>query len=362
MPAASDISMAVRFPVQQTPARLLLLVLLALLPVTMLIAFATGAVSIMPAQIVAIVGDVAGFSGIGSFEQRQANVLLGIRLPRVLLAVLAGGGLGSAGAAMQGMFRNPLADPALIGVSSGASLGAVTVLVLGLSIPFITPSTAAFALPVAAFLGGACATVAVYRIAGKRGETNIAGMLLAGIAVNAIAGAAVGLLSFTASDAQLRSITFWSLGSLGGATWMALATTAPLLLTSMVLLPRVAGQLNALLLGEAEAAHLGVDVEGLKRRVVVLSSLAVGACVAVAGVIGFIGLVAPHLVRLIAGPNHRHLLPASALLGAVLLLGADIIARTIVTPAELPIGIVTALLGAPFFLWLLIREHRGGRL
>ncbi len=186
----------------------------------------------------------------------------------------------------------------------------------------------------------------------------VATMLLAGIAVNALAGAGTGFLTFMATDAQLRNITFWSLGSLGGTTWTAVSAVAPCMLTGLLLLPWLARSLNVFLLGEAEAGHLGIQIERLKRRVIVLVALAVGAAVSTAGIIGFIGLVVPHVVRLLLGPDHRYVLPGSALLGASLLIGADLVARTVVAPAELPLGIVTVVLGAPCFLWLLLRQRR----
>jgi iron complex transport system permease protein len=201
------------------------------------------------------------------------------------------------------------------------------------------------------------ATLVVYRLATVEGRTMVITMLLAGISINAIIGSGTGLLTFLATDAQLRSITFWSLGSLGAATWRSLAAAAPLVVLSLVLIPRLARPLNAFLLGESEAGHLGVNVEGTKRTIIVLTALGVGASVSAAGVIGFVGLVVPHLLRLVIGPDHRNLLPCSALLGASLLLAADLVSRTLVAPAELPIGIVTAMLGAPFFLWLLLRNR-----
>jgi iron complex transport system permease protein len=262
---------------------------------------------------------------------------------------------------MQGLFRNPLADPSLIGVSSGAALAAVVTIVLG---PVLMGGWAdalgPFLLPAAAFAGGVGATVLVYRLGTRNGQTSVATMLLAGIAINALAGAGTGLMTFIADDDQLRDLTFWTLGSLGGATWTQLAVVGPCLLGGMVAAPLLARPLNALLLGEGEAFHLGIDTERTKKQVVTLAALVVGAAVAVSGVIGFIGLVVPHLLRLAVGPDHRVLIPGSALLGGALLLGADVLARTIVAPAELPIGIVTALVGAPFFLWLLLRDRNRG--
>jgi len=320
-------------------------------------ALGIGAVSIVPRELAAIAAAQFGFDLPGwTFAPRQAAVVLGIRLPRTLLGLLAGGTLGACGAAIQALFRNPLADPALIGTASGAALGAAAAIVLLPGTPAGAPSPWSVGLlPLAAFAGSAVTTALVYRLAGRDGTTPVATLLLAGIALNALTGAATGLLTYLADDAQLRSLTFWNLGSLGGATWQALAGAGPWLLLTLASLPARAGALNAVLLGERGARHLGVDVARLERDTVVLVALGVGAVVAVCGIIGFVGLVVPHLVRLVTGPDHRVLLPASMLLGAALLLGADVIARTAVAPGELPIGVVTAFLGAPFFLWLLRR-------
>jgi iron complex transport system permease protein len=331
--------------------------LLALLAVLVPAALGIGAVHIAPSEIAAIVGAQFGLEIPGwTFAPQQAAVLLAIRLPRTLLGLLAGGTLGACGAAIQALFRNPLADPTLIGTASGAALGAALAIVLLPTLPFAAPAwLGAATLPLAAFAGSAATTALVYRLAARDGVTPVATLLLAGIALTALANAGVGLLTYLASDAQLRSLVFWNLGSLGGATWQALAGAAPWLLLTLALLPASATALNLLLLGEREARHLGIDVERLTRRTVFLVALGVGAAVAVCGVIGFVGLMVPHLVRLIAGPDHRIVLPGSMALGAALLIGADLVSRTIVAPAELPIGVVTAFAGAPFFLWLLRR-------
>ncbi|MFP4228585.1 MAG: FecCD family ABC transporter permease, partial [Salinivenus sp.] len=325
--------------------------LVALLTGAVTTGLAVGAVAISPGQVGAILADQVGLSLPQAYETRQALVLTDIRLPRVLLGVGVGGGLAVSGTIMQGLFRNPLADPSLIGVSSGAALAAVVTIVLGNSLFGAWADTLGpVLLPTAAFVGGVAATVLVYRLGTRNGQTSVATMLLAGIAINALAGAGTGLMTFIADDDQLRDLTFWTLGSLGGATWTQLAVVGPCLLGGMVAAPFLARPLNALLLGEGEAYHLGIDTERVKKLVVTLAALVVGAAVAVSGVIGFVGLVVPHLLRLAVGPDHRVLIPGSALLGGALLLGADILARTIVAPAELPIGIVTALVGAPFFL------------
>jgi iron complex transport system permease protein len=279
-------------------------------------------------------------------------ILMQVRLPRVVLAFSVGAGLALCGALMQTFFRNPLADPALIGVSAGGALGAVSLIVLGGGLASL------FMLPLAAFVGSAAATALVFALARKDGHVDATTMLLAGIAVNALAGAGIGFVTYLATDAQLRNLTFWSLGSLSAATWptaLVLALCAALAAASAW---RLAQPLNALLLGDAEARHLGVNVERLKLGLILLTCLVAGAAVALCGVIGFVGLVAPHAARLLLGPDHRVLVPLSALLGATLLAGADVIARTVVAPTELPIGVLTAFIGAPLFLWLLRR--RGG--
>lgn len=341
------------------PAAKAAFVLLAVLLVLMiLLSIGIGAVEISPVQTLAILARKINLELSFAFTPQQESVLLAIRLPRVILGLAVGAGLAVAGAVLQSLFRNPLADPALIGVSSGAALAVSTAIVLGetLSLWFLSFNKPYF-LPFAAFFGGLAATLFIYRIGRRKAGANVATMLLAGIAVNAFAGAGIGLMSFLATDAQLRNITFWSLGSIGGATWNTLAVSVPLILVSVFLLLRLARSLNVILLGEAEARHLGINTERLKWQAICLVALAVGASVAVSGAIGFVGLVVPHLLRLITGADHRYLLVNSVLLGANLLLGADILARNIVSPAELPIGIVTALIGAPFFIWLLLKKN-----
>ncbi len=263
--------------------------------------------------------------------------------------------LALSGVAMQGLFRNPLADPGLVGVSSGAALGAALAIVFGASLGGLPAFLAPYLLSLCAFGGGLGGTWLVYRLGRRDGQTSVATMLLAGIALTALSGAVIGLFTYLADDATLRTLTFWNLGSLNGASYPRLW---PLLLVALLVacwLPRRADALNALLLGESEARHLGFDVERLKAELVLCTALGVGAAVAAAGMIGFIGLVVPHLIRLVAGPDHRTLLPASMMAGAILLLLADLLARLALAPAELPIGIVTALIGAPFFLYLLLR-------
>jgi iron complex transport system permease protein len=318
--------------------------LAALLAATALWSLSHGAIDIPASQVVGAL--VRWFDGTAA--RGDDNVVLMLRVPRLLLAILVGSALASGGATMQGLFRNPLADPGLIGVSAGAALGAVAAIVLG-------GSSGSWRVAAFAFAGGLAATSLVY-VLGRR-RPGVANLLLAGVAINAIAMAGVGLLTYMASENQLRELTFWSLGSLGGASWSRVATVAPWILLPLLCLPRAAHALNALLLGEGEATLLGFRPERLQPLLVGLVALAVGAAVAFSGVIGFVGLVVPHVLRMTFGPDHRFLLPASALGGAILLVAADALARTVVAPGELPIGVLTALVGGPFFLWLLLRRR-----
>ena len=292
----------------------------------------------------------------GTADGMHALVFWQLRLPRAALAALTGATLAVAGAMMQGLFRNPLADPGLVGVSSGAALGAVLMIVMGERLAVLEPLRGPLLVPMAALAGAWTVTFVILKLGSQGGTTSVATLLLAGIAINAFVGAVIGLCTFLADDAQLRSLNFWMLGSLGAASWGALWMTLPFCAILLFAAPRSARPLNALCLGESEAGHLGFHPQRLKLKVVLLTSIGVGGCVAQTGMIGFIGLVVPHLLRLSIGPDHRWLLPGSALLGACLLLVADTTARTVVAPAEMPIGILTAAVGAPFFLGLLWRQ------
>ena len=317
-----------------------------------------GAIAIAPRRVIEILWSSFGADAAIS-SSRDALVVMNIRLPRLFLGLMIGACLAVAGALMQGLFRNPLADPALVGVSSGAALAAGVTIVLGDRVLGDLVGRLPFsALSAGAFVGALVSTCVLYLIATREGRTSIAMMLLAGVALGALASAAMGLLAYVSDDRQLRDLTFWSLGSLGGATWIKVATLAPVTLVVLASSPFLAAGLNALLLGEAEAFHLGIAVQRVKAAAIIVTALAVGASVAAAGAIGFVGIVVPHILRLLIGPDHRVLLPLAAALGAALLVGADTLARTIVTPAELPIGILTAAIGAPFFLWLLLRRDR----
>lgn len=332
---------------------------LALLVVALLIvaglALGTGAIAIPPSRVVAVLLPALAEAG----QPSPADVLLvrGVRLPRLVATVLTGGVLGVAGALMQGLFRNPLADPGLIGVSAGSGFAAALIVVLGDRL-FGPGAAQGPLLPLGAFLGGLAVSLLLYAVASRGGRTSVATVLLAGIAISALAVAAMGILVYLADDRQLRDITFWTMGSFGGTNWSRVAVTGPLMALAIVAAPFLARGLDALVFGEAEARHLGIPIERVKLFAILATALGVGAAVATAGMIGFVGIVVPHLVRIAIGPGHRALLPASALLGATLLTLADMVARVIVAPAELPIGIVTAVIGAPVFLHLILK--RGG--
>ncbi|MEP3675875.1 iron ABC transporter permease [Sulfitobacter sp.] len=293
-----------------------------------------------------------------ALTQTEVVVLWDIRMPRLVLGICVGAALAVSGAVMQGLFRNPLADPALVGVSAGAGLGAISAIVLGGLLPVSLAAWAGnYLVPVAAFLGGWLSTLVLYRVATRAGRTSVATMLLAGIALGALAGAASGLLVYAADDDQLRDLTFWGLGSLAGASWIKVMVAAPLIILAVGIACTLGRGLNGLALGEATAHHIGIPVQRMKNIAILTVAAATGAAVAVSGGIGFIGIVVPHLLRLWSGPDHRTLLINAALLGASMLLIADMISRVVIAPAELPIGIVTAVLGAPVFLWILLRKR-----
>ena len=322
----------------------------------MLLSLANGALMIPFSEVVRMTLAECGLTDLGEVNRGQHGVLMSIRFPRTLLAILVGGGLSVAGALMQGLFRNPLADPGLLGVSSGAALGAALVIVLGTALGWL----GAWVLPVAAFIGAVVSTVCVMRLSTVGSKTVVANMLLAGIAINAIAGAATGFLVYLADDDQLRDLTFWTLGSFGGASWSDVHLALLLIALPTGLALFLSRSLNVMLLGESAAYMLGVEIQRLKTIIVVMVCVIVGCSVALSGLIGFVGLVVPHLCRLMFGPDNRKVVPASMLLGATLLLGADLVSRLVIIPAELPIGIVTSIIGGPFFLALLSRNRQKG--
>ncbi|GGA39006.1 FecCD family ABC transporter permease [Pelagibacterium lentulum] len=337
-------------------ARLVLFGLVALLIVAMGLSLFTGASNVSAIDAMRIwLGLVAPDD---ASAVRAMIIINDIRLPRMVLGVLVGAGLAVSGVVMQGMFRNPLADPGLVGVSAGAGLGAVLFIVLGgTALAPLVAIMGIYSIPLAAFGGGALTTIILYRVSTSRGQTAIATMLLAGIAIGALSGAVTGMLVYIANDAQLRDLTFWGLGSLAGANWTKILAAGPLMVAGIVVSMMLWRGLNALTLGEASAHHMGIDVQRLKNTAIGAVAACVGAAVAVSGGIGFVGIVVPHLLRILIGPDHKYLLPASAILGAAFLLFADAVSRIIVAPAELPIGIVTASVGGPFFLYILLRRR-----
>ncbi|WP_427922864.1 FecCD family ABC transporter permease [Streptomyces sp. cg40] len=325
----------------------LVLALLVLVPV----AAGLGAYPIPVGDVLSSVQHRLGLGG-GALGRVPESVLWNVRFPRIVLALLVGASLGCAGALMQGVFGNPLAEPGVIGVSSGAAVGAVAVIALGLD--FLGNWT----VSVVAFVTGLATVLLVYAMSRSGGRTEVVTLILTGIALNAFAGALIGLFLFFADTAAVNQITFWQLGSLSQATWPKVLAVLPCAAVGLTLAPLYAGRLDLLALGERPARHLGVDVERLRVVLVLVIALLTAAAVSVSGIISFVGLVVPHLLRMAAGPGHRFLIPASALLGALVLLGADLTARTVAAPAELPLGVLTALLGSPFFFWLLRRTRR----
>ena len=318
----------------------------------------SGAVDIPIETIIDLGFEVFQSSDKDTVSQQVKTILLDIRLPRICLAILIGAILAISGAVMQGLFRNPLAAPSLIGVSSGASVGASVVIVLAGAWLQSNTALGLSLVAVGAFIGSFLVTVLVYRLSTSALGTSVTTMLLAGIAVSALAGAVSGLLSYYADNEMLRQISIWEMGNLSTANWQRVLVLTVVAILVLSLFPRESKSLNALLLGESEARHLGIDVQQVKRKLILLTTLGIGTAVAIGGMIGFVGLIVPHIVRLLIGPDHRWLLPASALAGGVLLLLADTIARIIIAPTELPTGILTAILGAPFFIMLLVQQRR----
>ncbi|EPG6144200.1 FecCD family ABC transporter permease [Klebsiella pneumoniae] len=312
-----------------------------------------------------------------SGDDMLRHIWLTIRLPRVLLALLVGAALALSGCVMQGLFRNPLADPGLLGISSGAALAVASWLVLPFSaagllgissgaalavaswlvLPFSAAGLIALYMPMLAAFIGSLAVMVVIFILSRAEEGSLSRLLLVGIAINALCGALVGVLSWLSNDAQLRQLSLWGMGSLGQAEWPTLLVAATLIIPAALAVWWMASRLNLLQLGDEEAHYLGVNVQVLQRWLLLCSAVLVAAAVAISGVIGFIGLVVPHLMRLWLGPDHRGLIPGSLLAGAILLLLADTLARTVAAPAEIPVGLLTSLLGAPWFLWLVFRRE-----
>jgi iron complex transport system permease protein len=337
-------------------------VLVILLIIVLLCAIAFGAVEILPSDM---------FSAMQHFMQGKdpANIYEGVfiqlRLPRVLLCAITGAILSVSGVLMQGLFRNPIVEPGLVGTSSGAALGASVVFVLAAKFsPEMKSFTGPFLVPLVAFFGALAATYTVYSLAKNAKRISIMSLLLVGIAVNAVCLSGTGFMSYIARDPQARSITFWNLGTFSGASWLQVFIVGLVAAIIFIVSLRYSKQLNALLLGEEEAAYLGVDPDKLKRKIMLLNTAMVAVATAFVGVISFMGLIVPHVLRLLIGSDNKKLLPASMLLGAALLTLADMCARLILAPAEVPIGIITSLIGAPVFIILLkkfnLLQQKGG--
>ncbi|MEU3878576.1 FecCD family ABC transporter permease [Streptomyces californicus] len=360
-PAPSTVPASSTAPAPETPAApaasrrsrtfLLTLGLTVALVVGCLLSAAIGAYNIPLGDVLSSVQHRIGLGG-QALDRVGESVLWNVRFPRVVLALLVGASLGCAGALMQGVFGNPLAEPGVIGISAGAAVGAVASIALGLS--FFGNWT----ITVCAFVAGLATVLLVYALSRSGGRTEVVTLILTGIAVNAFAGALIGLFIFFADNAQITQITFWQLGSLSQATWPKVLAVLPCAVAGLLIAPFYARKLDLLALGERPARHLGVDVERLRIVLVLVVALLTAAAVAVAGIISFVGLLVPHLLRMANGPGHRFLVPASALGGGVILVAGDLAARTVAAPAELPLGVLTALFGSPFFFWLLRRTRR----
>lgn len=335
---------------------LIMIGLVILLFISMICAIVFGAVSIGWKNVFTILMETLPFyepSSAVDIAPVYKDILLQIRVPRVLLAAAVGSSLAVAGAVFQGLFRNPMADPYVIGISSGSALGAVFAMLGGFSL-----ALGGFgAVPLFAFVGGTTTILLVYSMARVGRAVPVMTLLLAGIAVSAFLSALVSLLTYFAGE-ELHQVIFWMMGGLGGATWQQVRVMLPYALGGYICVSIFSRELNAMLLGEETASQLGVDTEKVKKILLAGASLLVAAAVSTSGIIGFVGLVVPHFVRLVAGPDHRFLIPASALLGGTLLIATDTLARIIIAPSELPVGIITALIGAPMFIYLLKKRKK----
>jgi iron complex transport system permease protein len=339
------------------------LTLFVVLFVLLILSAGTGAVHLSWKEIMDIIRHRMGSNV--EVNKVHEGLFFEIRLPRTFLCVFVGASLSVSGALMQSLFRNPIVEPGLIGTSAGSALGAALLIVLGRNAFFNNIQFLGdLIMPACAFIGGLVATLIVYYFSASLNRVNISIMILAGIAVNAIASGATGFLAYIARDPQARSITFWNLGTLSGANWQAVIIVGISTIAGFILALRFAKPLNALQLGDAEAGYLGVNTERIKISVILVNTLLVSVATSMVGIIAFVGLIVPHLLRLLKGSDNRYLLIGSALLGAIVLILTDMICRVIIAPAEMPIGIVTAFIGAPVFLWLLSRfrnnNQKGG--
>ncbi|WP_010251157.1 FecCD family ABC transporter permease [Myroides injenensis] len=324
--------------------------------------------------ILIIIAIASIFIGVYQFEEGSINtitkilftsqpinpsdhyVFFDVRLPRILMAILTGAGLSLAGTCLQGMFKNPLASPDLIGITAGSVLFAAVTIVLGSYIKSVVPEVVHYSLlSIMSFIGAMITMTFVYKMSTTNGKTNVSILLLSGVAITALTGSATGLLTYISDEEELRNLTFWTLGSLAGATWNKVIILGIVIIASICLLINKGKSLNAMMLGERDASHLGIPVEKIKKRIVLLSALMVGTAVAFTGTIGFVGLIVPYILRLIFKSNYYFILPLSTVCGSILLLTADTISRTIVPPSEIPIGILTSIMGAPVFIAILVR-------
>jgi iron complex transport system permease protein len=328
--------------------------------VTILFAIRTGAVDITYKNIFVSLARAFGFHPNAKVPSIEEGLFMQIRLPRVLLCVIVGAGLSVSGALMQALFRNPIVEPGLIGTSSGAAFGAALVFVVGKD--FFARYGQLFgilALPLSAFIFSLIATMLVYKLSSSFGKITVSIMILVGVAINAIAASCTGFLSYIARDPQARSITFWNLGTFSGANWNSVILVYAVTIPSIFLVLRYSKALNALLLGETEAGYLGIDTDRLKTKIIILNTFIVAIGTSVVGVIGFVGLIVPHLLRMLKSSDNRFLIIGSTFAGAIIMNVADMVSRTVIAPAELPIGIVTSFVGAPVFIWILLRQKGG---
>lgn len=340
----------------------MIFLVLILVIIFSIISLTSGPIKISIKEIFYILFNQFGFLGNTEndfFSNIQESVLINIRFPRVILAILVGAGLGTSGAILQGLFRNPLVDPGFIGVSSGAAVGAIISIMFGkLLSNFLPHILQAFLLPILAIIGSFLTIMIVYSLSKVNGKTNVMAMLLSGVAINAIAGSIIGFFVSISSDLELRSFTFWTMGGLDNSDWFIVILVSFFTILPFLFIYKFKTEIDIFMLGDSEAANLGVNVEYLKRKIILISSIMVGISVAFCGMIGFVGLVTPHLIRLFISPNHKYLIPGSALLGSLILVLSDFISKTIISPAQLPIGIVTSAIGAPFFVWLILSQKR----
>ena len=329
------------------------IVLAVALVAAVLLSAMVGQLPVTPAEIVGSLLRAAGIpNGWAPTDQIVESTLWVVRFPRIVMGLAVGAALAVAGSVMQAIFGNPLAEPGVVGVSSGAALGAAAAIVFGVT------ALGSWSIALFAFVGGLLATLLVYFVSRANGRTEVVTLLLTGIAINAFAGAGLAFLLFAGDTASREQITFWQLGSLNGSLWREVGIVAPIMVVGLVAAVVLGRQYDLLALGERNARHLGVNVESLRIGSIVLVALLTGVAVAFCGIIAFVGLVVPHVIRMAIGPSHRPLIIASAVGGGALISFADLIARTAVPGADLPIGMLTSLIGGPFFFYLLFRQRK----